>query len=253
MPITPDSTPEMVKYHKNIFFLLNTCGRMCGEFIEEVNDAMHEVIPELKKIAESYPEQSINFCRMDYDRSAKWVCDGGIDILDFYWCDARTDWGTALGEAYYRLNSALSRREGGFMHAFNNTIPIIILLLGATPTDDVERGLNVLKNNKWFQISIKIAIEVEHFTPSCFHQYLLDFTMDKDAIIHADETNLRKILKDIMTRSVMSAHEWVPPYNQEKYVLSNIIGKPQIYTDFIKHEEPNGNESTDDLWDVFDL
>lgn len=242
MPIEPYSTPEMVQFHKNIFFLLNTCSRMCGEFIEEVNSAMHEVVPEFKKNAERYPEQLIRFCRMDYNIRAKWEWNGGIDLLNFSWRDAATQPGTALGDAYHLLNSALTRRDGGFLHNHANQAPIIILLLAGTPIDDVGSGLSVLRKNNWFQASIKIAIEVDD---NSFHQYLLDFTMDEDAIIHVDGTNLRKMLKDIMIRSVMSAHKWGPPKN----ILGEIIGKPLNFTDFIDPEESNKNYSTDDMWD----
>lgn len=251
MPINNTSN-DIVHYQQPIFFLLNTPNRMYGELIEEVNSAMHEVIPELKRFAEDNLDISIKFCRMEFGYSSKWVeC---ADILDYVWLDVwSTSGSAALGGAYHLLNSALSRKEGGFMQRHLNYIPpIIILLLGATPHDDVKRGLEVLKKNKWFQHSIKIAIEVDYDPHPYFHQYLLDFTMDENAIIHADETNLRIILKDIMTRSVMSAR-WPVPINCENYIRDAIIGKPQKYTDIIEHKVPIENESTDDLWDDFDI
>ena len=70
--------------------------------------------------------------------------------------------------------------------------------------------------------------------------------MDENAIIHADETNLRIILNDIMTRSVMSAR-WSVPTNCENYIRDAIIGKPQTYTDIIEHKVPVLNELTDDF------
>jgi len=237
MPINNTSN-DIVHYQQPIFFLLNTPNRMYGELIEEVNSAMHEVIPELKRFAEDILDYSIKFCCMEFGYSSKWVVCA--DILDLFWIDVNTTGGTALGEAYHKLNSALSRQEGGFMQLRHNCAPIIILLLGATPSDDVESGLEVLKKNKWFQHSIKIAIEVDYNPHPYFHKYLLDFTMDENAIIHADETNLRIILKDIMTRSVMSV-TWPVPINCENYIRDAIIGKPQTYTDII------------DLWDDFDI
>lgn len=249
MPINNTSN-DIVHYQQPIFFLLNTPNRMYGELIEEVNSAMHEVIPELKRFVEDNLDYSIKFCRMDFGDSPRWMeC---ADILDYVWLDALSTGGNALGRAYHLLNSALSRREGGFIQRHWNYAPIIILLLGATPWDDVESGLEVLKKNKWFQHSIKIAIEVDYDPHPYFHQYLLDFTMDENAIIHADETNLRIILNDIMTRSVMSAR-WPVPINCENYIRDAIIGKPQTYTDIIEHKVLIENKSTDDLWDDFDF
>lgn len=252
MPINNTSN-DIVHYQQPIFFLLNTPNRMYGELIEEVNSAMHEVIPELKRFAEDNLDYSIKFYCMEFGYSSKWVVCA--DILDLFWIHVNTTGGTALGEAYHKLNYALSRKENGFLPSSSGSpcyAPIIILLLGATPHDDVKRGLEVLKKNKWFQHSIKIAIEVDYDPHPYFYQYLLDFTMDENAIIHADETNLRIILKDIMTRSVMSAR-WPVPINCENYIRDAIIGKPQTYTDIIEHKVPIENESTDDLWDDFDF
>lgn len=250
MPINNTSN-DIVYYQQHIFFLLNTPNRMYGELIEEVNLAMHEVIPVLKRIVAEESGTLFNFYCMEFGYSPKWVV--GNDILDLFWFDVNTTGGTALGEAYHLLNYALSRRAGGFIQQHCNYAPIIILLLGATPHDDVKRGLEVLKNNKWFQCSIKIAIEVDDDPNPGFHQDLLDFTMDENAIIHADETNLRKILYDIMTRSVISSGTWGRPYNGGRYIVSQIIDKPQIDTDIIEHKVPIENESTDDLWDDFDF
>ena len=250
-PIKSSTLDKIVhKPQQTIFFLQNTPNRMDGELIEEVNSAMHEVIPELKRFAEDNLDYSIKFCCMDFGHSPRWM--GCADILDYVWLDVLSTGGNALGEAYYLLNSVLSRQEGGFMQRHLNCIPIIILLLGATPWDDVESGLEVLKKNKWFQHSIKIAIEVDYDPHPCFHQYLLDFTMDENAIIHANETNLRIILKDIMTRSVMSVR-WSVPINCENYIRDAIIGKPQTYTDIIEHKVPILNEPTDDFLDGFDI
>lgn len=235
---------------QTIFFLLNTPNRMDGELIEEVNSAMHEVIPELKRFAEDNLDYSIKFCCMEFGYSSQWVVCA--DILDLFGIDVNTTAGTALGEAYHKLNYALSRKGDGFLPGSPCYAPIIILLLGATPHDDVKRGLEVLKRNKWFQHSIKIAIEVDYDPHPYFHQYLLDFTMDENAIIHADETNLRIILKDIMTRSVMSA-SWPVPINCENYIRDAIISKPQTYTDIIEHKVPILNELTDDFWDGFNI
>lgn len=47
MPISSDSYNGIVQFQQNILFLLNTCSRMEGELIDEVNSAMREVIPEL--------------------------------------------------------------------------------------------------------------------------------------------------------------------------------------------------------------
>ena len=240
MPIKFDIPQPIVQYHQNIFFLLNTCDRMAGELIHEANSAMHEVIPDLQQIIakEVTDPTFFKLCCMEFDTDVRWTACTGLNINDIAWIDAKTSYGTCLGQAYLMLNSALSRRDCGLMQAHHNYVPIIILLLGATPCDNVEPSLEILKKNRWFQHSIKIAIEVDHDPHPVFHQYLLDFTMNENAIIHADGTNLRKTLKNIMIQSVQG----IP---HQYHYINNI--------NTIKPEEPNDNNSHDDIWDDFDF
>ena len=170
MPINNTSN-DIVHYQQPIFFLLNTPNRMYGELIEEVNSAMHEVIPELKRFAEDNLDYSIKFCCMEFGYNSKWVVCA--DILDLFWIDINTTGGTALGEAYHKLNYALSRKEDGFLPVSPLYAPIIILLLGATPHDDVKRGLEVLKKTNGFNIQLKsqlrwIMIPIHVFTNTCW-------------------------------------------------------------------------------------
>lgn len=129
--------------------------------ISEVNSAMHEVIPKLKIIAEDNDDNiSYRLCRMDFDIDARWKwCE---TIHNFYWHDATTTLGTSLGEAYHLLNSSLSRRNSGFLQGHANHASIIILLLGTTPHGNGKNNLYFFKKkNRWFQVSIKIAIEMD--------------------------------------------------------------------------------------------
>ena len=140
---------------QTIFFLLNTPNRMDGELIEEVNSAMHEVIPELKRFVEDNLDYSIKFSRMDFGHNPRWM--GCTDILDYVWLDVwSTSGSAALSGAYHLLNSALSKQEGGFIQQHCNYTPIIILLLGATPHDDVKSGLEVLKKINGFNVQSKL-------------------------------------------------------------------------------------------------
>lgn len=243
MPIKSD-IDMITAVQQNIFFLLNTSGRMYGELIEEVNSAMHEVIPELRIIANDCLDISFLLCRMYIDSNPEWgLCE---NIQDYLWFDARPTVGTALGQAYKLLNLALSRRNGGFLQVGPSYAPIIILVLGATPHDDVENGLEILKKNKWFQHSIKIGIEVDPMDSpnSYYHKYLLDFTMDEDAVIFIETSDLKEVLVEIIKTSMIMAGSASKGSDIIKY-----IGNKKIKTD-------NGHinsDAVDDLLDDFDF
>ena len=107
-----------------------------------------------------YIQPYIRLCRMDFDIDARWKwCE---TIHNFYWHDATTTLGTSLGEAYHLLNSSLSRRNSGFLQGHANHASIIILLLGTTPHGNGKNNLYFFKKkNRGFQVSIKIAIEMD--------------------------------------------------------------------------------------------
>ena len=66
---------------------------------------------------------------------------------------------TALGDACIKLNEKLSRKQ--FMaEAVGSFAPALFLLSDGEPTDNWERGLAKLKENKWYQKAIKAAVAI---------------------------------------------------------------------------------------------
>lgn len=198
MPLNADLLKK-IEIHQppltSVFFLIDTSGKMNGELIDAVNLAMREAIPEVQKYVQENAENvAICFNVLEFDTEARWMYNIPVPVGDFIWSDLNGSGLRSLGEAYRKLNEKLSRKNGGFLLGHAHNAPIIILLLAGTPTDDVESGLAVLRENAWFQYSSKIAIEFQVGEESNYHSALVDF-IGEDGLI-TDLCNLNQYLKE---------------------------------------------------------
>ena len=203
MPLNILEQFEVFQPLKSVFFLIDTSGRMEEQAIEAVNMAMREAIPIVKEIAMVDADNAIRYNVLEFSTLAKWMNNDSVTIENFKWKDLSAYGLRSLGEAYRRLNEKLTRRNGGFLQEQANYAPIIILLLAGTPTDDVETGLAVLRENKWFLHAFKIAIKFQEYEGFDFyHQILLDFA-GEDWVVVANPKNLKQYIKMIAINAVM--------------------------------------------------
>ena len=199
MPPILQKQPDLLKTWKNsVFFLIDTSSRMSGQAIVEVNVAMREAIQEVQKLVQDCADDiDIDFNVLEFNTTIRWTYVNRISWLKSEWLDLEGHGLRSLGEAFIELNNKLSTKKGGFLKVGGNYAPTIILVLAGTPTDDVESGLAVLHENKWFQSSVKVAIEFREVDDFDFHhQILVDFA-DKKGIIFANLHNLKKQLRNI--------------------------------------------------------
>lgn len=196
MPFQLQTQPKSVPPLTSVFFLIDTSGRMCGQPIDAVNTAMRDAISVVQKYAQDEMDTAICYHVLGFDSGAYWMTYP-CNIENIQWIDLRTSTGRSLGMAYRMLNEKLTRKEGGFFQEHANNVPIIILLLAGTPTDEVDSGLTVLRENKWFQQSIKIAIEFQEVDGFDFHHSALADFAGEDGIVVTNPNNLKHDLETI--------------------------------------------------------
>lgn len=183
-----------------IFFLIDTSGSMNGQKIDAVNNAMQEAIPAIQEFAENNSDSNIRVNVLEFNSAANWRSNGLSNVEDLIWVNLQATGGTSLGSAYSMLSEKLSRKNGGFLQEHVNNKPIIILLTDGYPTDDAASGLNLLKQNKWFQNAIRIAFELEGGVD---HQALVDFTGSEEFVIPVSTDRLKEHLKVVAINSAM--------------------------------------------------
>ena len=175
--LSPQETPRPIV---NLFFLIDTSTSMKEGKIGQVNEAMANVIPIVNEISQDNADAQIRISVLLFSSGAEWLYDEPKKPENFLWKDVTANGLTSLGEACYKLNKKLSRKDGGFMSVSNNYAPVIILMSDGDPTDDFETGIAKLKHNKWFNIALKFAIAIGD---DCNIDKLVQFTGNAESVI----------------------------------------------------------------------
>ena len=195
-----DATPAidsidamLVKRAMVVFFIIDISGSMKGARIGAVNDAIRNLLPELKKREASNTNAEIRVAIMEFSSSANWRTLTPQPVSTFIYDDITyVSGGTNFGNAFNALNEKLSRNA--FLSAAAGAYtPLIILLTDGKPSDIAlyPEALNNLKKNSWFRYATKagIAIEEGALSPEC-KKVLLEFTGNESMVLEAKNTNI---------------------------------------------------------------
>lgn len=181
-----------------MFFLVDTSGSMDGEKIGSLNDAMREVIPDLKDISDSNADALIKIAILDFASGTQWITPAPQDFETFKWQDLDAGGCTDLGEACLELNSKLNR-EQFLQDKVGNYAPVIILLSDGSPTDNYQKGLRALRANKWFGAAIKIAFSIGSDADT---DYLAQFTDNPELVIPImNKSMMKKMIRFVSVTS----------------------------------------------------
>ena len=178
-----ENTEGIAKRTMVLFFLVDTSGSMAGTKIGAVNDAIFNVLPEIRPISEDNADAEIKVAALTFSNGAKWVYDEPKPAQEFDWPYADADGMTDLGEAYRMLNEKLSR--SAFMSdAEGSYAPAIFLMTDGEPTDEYEKELEKLKTNNWFRAGIKVAVAIGEES-DVNDDVLTEFTGTQEAVLRA--------------------------------------------------------------------
>ncbi len=182
-----------------LFFLVDASGSMMGSKIGEVNSAIEEVIPELKDLSESNADAQIKIAVLEFSNGARWLTPNGpVEAENFFWNDIDASGVTDLGDACRMLNEKLSTKA--FMsEATGSFAPAIFLLSDGGPTDEYKKGLEPLKQNKWFKKAIKVAVAIGGDADK---SVLEEFTGNNESVLEVhNPAMLRKMIKFVSVRA----------------------------------------------------
>jgi uncharacterized protein YegL len=146
----------------------------------------------LRDISAANADAQIKIAVLKFSSGAEWIYPQPLEMENFVWSGLTTGGVTDLGEACGMLNQKLSR--SAFMeNAVGSLAPVIILLSDGAPTDRYTTKLTELKNNKWFQAAIKIAIAIGEDAKS---DILEEFTGNSECVVPVRNTEeLSKIIR----------------------------------------------------------
>ncbi len=192
----PLSVTAVAKKSLVIYFLVDTSGSMQGTKMGELNSAMEELIPEIRRIGQADTE--VKAAVLTFASNVGWMHQRPVSIEEFEWVRLRADGTTAMGAAFDELNTKLSRSE--FMDSPSVSFaPVIFLLTDGYPSDDYQEALRNLRTNSWFKFGLKAALGIGSDTND---EMLAEFTGDPDTVVHAVSGNkLAQLIKVIAITS----------------------------------------------------
>lgn len=192
-----DKAVEVPRKTMVLFFLIDTSKSMTGSSIAQVNDAMREILPDLKDISKDNADAKIKIAVLSFSSGCEWITVSPEELDSFKWSNLNAEGITDLGAACEELNSKLDK--SAFLNdTVGNYAPVIILITDGLPTDDYMSGIETLRKNKWFKHAIKIALGVEDANM----KVLEEFTGNVETAIYlSDKSQLKKLIKFISIRS----------------------------------------------------
>ena len=184
-------TMEPAKKSMTIFFLIDVSGSMKGTKIGSLNGTMEELLPSLIGVGEASTDVKIAI--MKFSTDVEWVTPEPVRIEEYqYWNRLEAEGLTFMGDAFMELSRKLSRST--FLNSPSLSFaPVIFLLSDGSPNDDWKKGLETLKQNKWFQHGLKIALAIGSNVDM---EVLRAFTGNDELAVQAKNADqLRELIK----------------------------------------------------------
>jgi len=186
---------ELARRVMVLFFVIDTSGSMEGKKIGVVNQAIEEIIPEIRKISTENADAQIKIAVLQFSAGTEWLTKNGpVEAENYVWRTVTASGTTDMGEACKQLAKKLSTKEGAFMReATGSYAPAIFIMSDGEPTDDFDSGLAVLKENNWYKAAVKVAIAIGE---DANKEVLAKFVGHPEAVITThDSATLRKWIK----------------------------------------------------------
>lgn len=156
--MNPLETVEIARRQMSLFFIVDTSGSMDGEKIAAVNTAIREVLPEIAEISSENADAQIKVACLQFANDVQWLFRP-TDVEGMTWNDLRAEGMTSMCTAFNELNTKLSRKE--FLDSpTGNFAPVLFLMSDGQPTDEYHKSLDSLRENRWFQVAIRVAIAI---------------------------------------------------------------------------------------------
>ena len=193
-----DDVVEVARRTMVLFFIVDTSGSMEGAKIGTLNQAVEDVIPEIREISENNADAEIKIAVLEFSSGARWVTPAPVPADGFEWQYLNAVGLTDLGEACKALSEKLSRSS--FMSDITGSFaPAVFLLSDGAPTDNYREGLELLWSNNWFKKAIKVAVAIGE---NANRSVLAEFTGDEEAVlsVHNPEV-LKKMIRFVSVTS----------------------------------------------------
>ncbi len=236
-----------------IFFLIDTSGSMFGGKISSLNVAIRETLPLLTQISQDNSDTELKIAALQFASGCDWMYPRPLPAEDFEWHDLDADGLTSLGAAYQELSKQLSHTTGFMQEANASCAPVMILFTDGVPTDDAKHGLEKLKENRWFNSAIKIAVAIGDDANKDVLKEFVNNNSEAVLTVH-NVADLKKMIYLVSVTASQVASKGVsvgidaPESRQEEVMqdIKNAIKKDSSLTKIDVGADAEENKGTDD-------
>ena len=158
---SPIPVPEgtLVKRTLHFFWLTDYSGSMSGEKIARLNQAIREVLPELRQAVTAHPEVQIMMRATKFADSASWhVGPPAVSLEQFVWPEL-----PPLQNRHRPGHPYAGRRTDYRKNAGAGYPPVCILVSDGhctDPPEEYDRAIAELLNLPWGQRAVRLAIAI---------------------------------------------------------------------------------------------
>ncbi|UCM87833.1 vWA domain-containing protein [Streptomyces marincola] len=141
----------------HFIWLLDCSGSMgINGKITQLNYAIREAIPEMRKAADDNPGAELLVRALTFSAGAAWHLAEPTPVHDFTWDDVHTHSTTDLGAALRMVSEVLKTppMPGRALR------PVLALVSDGLPTDDWRSGLRAVDATPWGKRAVRVAIGI---------------------------------------------------------------------------------------------
>lgn len=232
--LSPEGLKEVTRPLLPMIFVLDSSGSMQGEAISQLNHAMEDIVQIVGDFARTNADALLKIGVLEVHSGADWMNPKGLEEFgDFIYKPLKAGGLTDMGYALTELDSKLSRKGDGFLKSNTGRMkPIIIFMTDGEPTDNWEDPLDNIKNNKWYQNSIRIGFAVGNAANETIISQIVG---NSEAVISVDNLEqFRANLRAVALKSAMIGSQSHPPGTKEPSGEDIVKG--------VKKENPNETE-----------
>lgn len=194
----PQQTPDISTMPLNlkrramvVVFIVDTSGSMRGPRIGAVNDAIRNLLPELRRKEHKNTAAEIKVAVLTFASQAHWLMEEPQPVSQYQFEDiTNVSGGTNYSNAYIALNEKLTPQAFMKSSAGSYT-PLLVMMSDGKPSDAglYKEELERLRQNKWFRHATRagIIIDAGRETEQC-RAALTEFTGNASNVYEAKNT-----------------------------------------------------------------
>jgi uncharacterized protein YegL len=140
----------------HFIWICDCSGSMAGEKINQLNFAIKEALPAMRKEADENPNAQVFVRALKFSKGAEWISADPVPVEQFQWADLMAGGPTDMGRALAMVADALTIPP----MTERALPPVLVLVSDGQPTDDLEAGLTRLLDVPWGKKAVRLAIAI---------------------------------------------------------------------------------------------